>query len=130
VTESNGGDVVPPLHALFLASVGLYGIVSHGVTERTPEIGVRLALGATSSAIVGLFLRNGVVTAAIGIVLGGLGAYWLTSYLEDLLFGVKPADAVAFASGAGVLFGVALIACYLPAARAARISPTVALRGD
>lgn len=90
----------------------------------------RQRVTATSSAIVGLFLRNGVVTAAIGIVLGGLGAYWLTSYLEGLLFGVKPADAVAFASGAGVLFGVALIACYVPAARAARVSPTIALRGE
>jgi putative ABC transport system permease protein len=59
-----------------------------------------------------------------------VGAYWLTGFLDGLLFGVKPADAIAFASGAGVLFAVALIACYVPAARAARVSPTVALKGD
>lgn len=116
--------------ALLLAAVGLYGIVSHGVTERTPEIGVRLALGATSSAIVGLFLRNGIVTAGAGILLGGVGAYWLTAYLEELLFGVTPSDGVAFAAGAGILFAVAVIACYVPAARASRVSPTIALRGE
>lgn len=118
------------LVALLLAAVGLYGIVSHGVTERTPEIGVRLALGATSGAIVRLFLRNGVVTAGVGIMLGAVGAYWLTAYLEDLLFNIKPSDAVAFGAGAGTLFAVALVACYVPAARAARVSPTVALRGE
>jgi putative ABC transport system permease protein len=116
--------------ALLLAAIGLFGIVSHGVTERTPEIGVRLALGATSSAIVRLFVRNGLVTAAVGIVIGALGAYWLTRFLEELLFGVEPLDRIAFATGAGVLFLVALVACYVPASRAARVSPTVALRGD
>jgi ABC-type antimicrobial peptide transport system permease subunit len=116
--------------ALLLAAVGLYGIVSQGVTERTSEIGVRLALGATSATIVRLFVGSGFVTAGLGILLGAVGAYWLTGFLEGLLFGVKPADAIAFASGAGVLFAVALIACYVPAARAARVSPTVALKGD
>jgi putative ABC transport system permease protein len=116
--------------ALLLAAVGLYGIVSQGVTERTSEIGVRLALGATSATIVRLFVGSGFVTAGLGILLGAVGAYWLTGFLDGLLFGVKPADAIAFASGAGVLFAVALIACYVPAARAARVSPTVALKGD
>jgi putative ABC transport system permease protein len=116
--------------ALLLAAVGLYGIVSHGVTERTPEIGVRLALGATSASIVGLFLRHGVVTAGLGVGLGAAGAYWLTGFLEELLFGVEPVDRVAFAAGAATLLGVALIACYVPASRAAKVSPTTALRGD
>jgi putative ABC transport system permease protein len=116
--------------ALLLASVGLYGIVSHGVTERTPEIGVRLALGATPSAIVRLFLKGGLVTALAGIAIGGLGAYWLTGFLEELLFGVEPSDLLAFSGGAGMLFVVALVACYVPAVRAARVSPTVALRGE
>jgi predicted permease len=116
--------------ALLLAAVGLFSVVSHGVTERTPEIGVRLALGATSGTIVKLFLRNGIATAAIGIVAGAVGAYWLTGFLEELLFGVTPADGIAFAAGAATLFAVALVACYVPAARAARVSPTVALRGD
>ncbi|HEX6323138.1 MAG TPA: FtsX-like permease family protein, partial [Vicinamibacterales bacterium] len=116
--------------ALLLAAVGLFGVVSHGVTERTPEIGVRLALGAAPGAIVRLFLRGGVATAGSGIVLGAAGAFWLTRFLDQLLFGVTPVDGVAFAAAAAALFAVALIACYLPAARAARISPTVALRGD
>ena len=116
--------------ALLLAAVGLYGIVAHGVTERVPEIGVRLALGATSWSIVGLFLRHGVITAGIGLVLGATGAYWLTGFLEELLFGVEPVDTIAFAAGAATLFGVALIACYLPATRAAKVSPTAALRGE
>jgi putative ABC transport system permease protein len=116
--------------ALLLAAIGLFGIVSHGVTERTPEIGVRLALGATSAGIVRLFVRGGIVTAVVGIVIGGLGAYWLTRFLEELLFGVEPLDRIAFVAGAGMLFLVALIACYVPASRAARVSPTVALRGE
>lgn len=116
--------------ALLLASVGLYGVVSHGVTERTPEIGVRLALGATSGAIVRLFLKNGIITAAVGIVIGAGGAFWLTRFLEDLLFGVRPGDALAFGAGALTLFVVAVIACYVPAARAARVSPTEALRNS
>jgi predicted permease len=116
--------------ALLLAAVGLFGVVSHGVTERIPEIGVRLALGATPAAIVRLFLRGGIVTAGAGIALGAVGAFWLTRFLDDLLFGVKPDDTIAFASGAGALFAVALIACYVPAARAAKVSPTVALRGE
>ena len=116
--------------ALLLASVGLYGIVSHGVTERTPEIGVRLALGATPAGIVRLFVQSGLITAAAGIVIGGLGAYWLMEFLKELLFQVKPGDAFAFSAGAAVLFVVALIACYVPAMRASRVSPTVALRGE
>ena len=116
--------------ALLLASVGLYGVVSHGVTERTPEIGVRLALGATPPSIVRMFLRTGLMTAAVGVAIGGAGAWWLTQFLEDLLFGVPPRDAFAFAGGAIVLLAVALVSCYLPATRASRVSPSVALRGN
>ncbi len=116
--------------ALLLASIGLYGVVSHGVTERTQEIGVRMALGASAPSIVRLFLSSGVVTAGAGILLGWVGAYWLTRFLKDLLFGVEPADALAFGAGASTLFVVALVACYIPAARAARVSPTIALRGE
>lgn len=116
--------------ALLLASIGLYGVVSHGVTERTQEIGLRMALGAGAPAIVRLFLGSGIVTAGIGIVLGGVGAFWLMRFLKDLLFGVQPVDTLAFGAGAATLFAVALIACYIPAARASRVSPTIALRGE
>jgi putative ABC transport system permease protein len=116
--------------ALLLAAIGLFGVVSHGVTERTPEIGVRLALGASPAGIIRLFLKAGVATAATGIAIGAAGSFWLTRFLSQLLFGVTPVDGLAFAAAAGVLFGVAVVACYVPAVRAARISPTIALRGE
>ena len=116
--------------AIVLAAVGLYGVVAHSVTERTREIGVRMALGAERSQVLGLFVRHGVATAAAGTVVGLAGAYALSRWLETLLFGVEPTDPLTFVAVAIVLLVVAAAACYVPARRAARIDPLVALRAD
>ena len=116
--------------AILLAAVGLYGVVSHGVTERTREIGVRMALGAERATVLRLFVFHGVRMAVAGTVLGLVGAYLLTKWLETMLFQVTPTDAPTFAVVASVLLGVAALACYIPARRAARIDPLAALRVD
>ena len=114
--------------AILLAAVGLYGVVSHGVTERTREIGVRMALGAERASVLRLFVLGGVRLAAVGTVVGLIGAYLLTKWIEALLFEVTPTDPATFAIVASLLLGVAALACYIPARRAAQIDPLVALR--
>jgi putative ABC transport system permease protein len=114
--------------AILLAAVGLYGVVSHNVTERTREIGVRMALGANRRQVAGMFVRNGVVTAVAGTVLGLAGALVLARWLQTLLFRVEPTDPWTLASVAILLIAVAAVACYVPARRAARVDPIVALR--
>ena len=114
--------------ALVLACVGLYGLVSYLVTQRTREVGVRVALGASSGHIVRLFLGFGLTTTIAGLAIGIAGAAALTSYLDALLFGVGPRDTLAFAGAAATLLVVALAACYVPARRAARVDPTRAMR--
>lgn len=114
--------------ALVLACVGLYGLVSYLVTQRTREVGVRVALGASSGHIVRLFLGFGLTTTIAGLAIGIAGAAALTSYLDALLFGVGPRDTLAFAGAAATLLVVALVACYVPARRAARVDPTRAMR--
>ena len=116
--------------AILLAAVGLYGVVSHGVTERTREIGVRMALGAERGSVLRLFVLSGVKLAAVGTAVGLLGAYLLTKWIETLLFQVKPTDPATFAIVASLLLAVAALACYIPARRAARIDPLSALRVD
>ena len=116
--------------AILLAAVGLYGVVSHGVTERTREIGVRMALGAQRRNVLGLFVLNGIKMAAVGTIVGLVGAYLLTKWIETLLFQVTPTDPATFAIVASVLLLVAALACYIPARRAARIDPLRALRID
>jgi putative ABC transport system permease protein len=118
------------LLAIVLAAVGLYGVVAHNVTERTREIGVRMALGAERSQVLRLFLRHGLATAAIGTVCGLAGAYGLSRWLETLLFGVKATDPLTFGAVAIILLVVALTACYIPARRATRIDPLTALRSE
>jgi putative ABC transport system permease protein len=118
------------LVAIVLAAVGLYGVVAHNVTERTREIGVRMALGARRSQVLKLFVVQGVGTAAVGTVCGLAGAYLLSRWLETLLFGVKPTDPLTFAVVAIVLLIVAVMACYIPARRATRIDPLIALRSE
>jgi putative ABC transport system permease protein len=116
--------------ALVLASVGLYGVISQGVVERTREIGVRIALGASRPQVIGLFLRQGAVTTAIGVGIGILGAMALARLVRDLLFQVEPTDPLAFWSAIAALVIVSAAACYIPARRAARVRPTLALRGE
>jgi putative ABC transport system permease protein len=116
--------------AMLVAAVGLYGVVAHSVTERTREIGVRMALGAEGRQVLQLFVRQGLLTAAAGTAIGLVGAAGLTRVLESLLFGVKPTDPLTLGVVAALLLAVALVACYVPARRAARIDPLIALRAD
>jgi predicted permease len=114
--------------ALLLGVVGIYGVISYIATQRTREIGIRMALGAAKSDVSSLFLRHGLVLSAIGIVLGIGGAAGLTQLMSSPLFGVQPLDWVTYVSVAVGLGATALVASYLPAARAARVDPSVALR--
>src|SRR2546426_7903309 len=114
--------------ALTLASVGLYGVVAHGVTERTHEIGVRIALGAERRHVLGLVVRQGLSAAAVGAAIGLAGAAALSRTMEGLLFGVTATDPLTFAAVILMLLSVTVVACYVPARRATRVDPTTALR--
>jgi putative ABC transport system permease protein len=118
------------LSALLLAGVGVYGVIEGNVTERTREIGVRSALGATPTRLAALVVGQGLGLTAIGIVLGVLAATGATQAIASLLFGVEPFDVVTYAGVVALLLGVAFVACYAPAFRAARIDPAVTLRAD
>ncbi|MFC1639493.1 FtsX-like permease family protein [Gemmatimonadota bacterium] len=111
-------------------TVGVYGVISYVVNQRTREIGVRIALGAQKKTLVGMVLRQGLVLAVIGVFLGLGASYWATSLLSGLLFGVNPADPITYAVVAFALTGVALLASYLPARKAAGVDPTEALRAE
>jgi putative ABC transport system permease protein len=116
--------------ALLLAMVGIYGVIAWTVNQRTREIGVRMALGAQRSAVLALVLRSGFKLAGAGIVLGLIGAAALTHLLGSLLFAVEPTDPLTFAAVPLLFVGVALLACWLPARRAARVDPMEALRHE
>jgi putative ABC transport system permease protein len=114
--------------ALLLAAVGLYGVMAHATRQRTTEIGVRLALGATPASILNLFVMHGVWLVTLGAAFGLVGALVAVRFVRVLLFGVKPTDPVTWVGVSVVLLIVGLVACALPARRAMRIDPAAALR--
>jgi len=114
--------------ALILACIGIYGVISYSVTQKTREIGVRLALGAPQASVFGVVIRESFGLTALGVAGGWAGAAALTRYLTTLLYGVKPLDPIVFLGVAAILTAVALLACYMPARRAMRIDPMIALR--
>jgi ABC-type antimicrobial peptide transport system permease subunit len=118
------------LVALLITVIGMYGMLAYSVTERTREMGIRMALGAQRSNVLRLVITQGLRLAAIGVVIGLLGAWGLTRLMSTLLFGVTPTDWVTLVGVVGTLALVALIACYIPARRATRVDPLVALREE
>jgi putative ABC transport system permease protein len=116
--------------ALLLAAVGIYGILANAVRQRTHEMGIRLALGASPGAVFRLVIGQGMGLAVIGTVVGLGVAFALTRYLESLLYEVKPTDPLTFGGVAFLLIAVAILACYLPARRATQVDPLVALRSE
>jgi putative ABC transport system permease protein len=116
--------------ALTLASVGLYGVVAHGVTERTHEIGVRIALGAEQRHVLGLVMRQGLSMALVGTAIGVAGSVALSRWIQGLLYGVTATDPITIGTVVATLLAVALVACYVPAWRATRVDPTTALRAE
>jgi ABC-type antimicrobial peptide transport system permease subunit len=116
--------------ALLLASLGIYGVISYIVSERTHEIGIRLALGADGKSILRMVLRQGIRLAVAGAAAGLVGALIVSHSIAGLLYGVGPTDFLTFAGVGLLLLGVALLACYIPARRALRVHPLLALRHE
>jgi putative ABC transport system permease protein len=114
--------------ALLLAAVGIFGVMSHSVSQRTSEMGIRMALGARQSDLVRLVLREGLKLVVIGVVLGLTGAIVLTRFIASMLYGVSVTDPLTFATVSMVLFLVAALACYIPARRATKVDPMAVLR--
>jgi predicted lysophospholipase L1 biosynthesis ABC-type transport system permease subunit len=118
------------LVALFLGSVGIYGVLSYVASQRTAEMGVRLALGADGASVRKIILSQGMLLAVVGVAVGLAGAVALGGVMSSLLYGVRPADPLTLATASGVFLAVAAGASLIPASRAARTPPAVALRAD
>jgi putative ABC transport system permease protein len=116
------------LLALLLASIGIYGVLSYMVGQRSKEIGVRMALGAQKFDVLRMVLKDGARMTLTGIVLGVIGALALTRLMGTMLYGVRPTDPLTFVSVAALLGGIAMLACYVPARRAMKVDPMEALR--
>jgi ABC-type antimicrobial peptide transport system permease subunit len=116
--------------ALLLGLVGIYGVITYIVTQRTREIGVRMALGASSGRVRAMVLRQGVGLALAGVILGLIAAAALSSVIGAVLYGVKAIDPLTYAAVATLLLGAAAAASYLPARRAAAVAPSIALRSE
>ncbi|HUI41217.1 MAG TPA: FtsX-like permease family protein, partial [Terriglobia bacterium] len=114
--------------ALALATVGIYGVMAFSVTQRTHEIGIRMALGAERGDVLGLMVRQGLGMTLAGVVFGVGGAWVLTRFLAGFLYGVRPTDPATFVVVSAVLVAVSMLASYIPARRATRVDPMVALR--
>jgi putative ABC transport system permease protein len=116
--------------ALLLAGVGIYGVLAYSVSQRTRELGIRIALGATGGNVARLVLRQGLLLATGGVAIGAVVAFALTRWMESLIYGVSPTDPFTFSSVAALLVGIALIASYVPARRAVRVDPMQSLRAE
>ena len=116
--------------ALLLSAVGIYSMLAYAVTQRTREIGIRGALGATRRQIVAMILRQGLTKTRLGSMIGLAGAFYLSRFMRALLFGVEPSDPASFGAVSGVLLAVAVLASWLPARCAAKVDPMVALRAE
>jgi putative ABC transport system permease protein len=118
------------LIAVSLATVGIYGVLAYSVSQRRHEIGIRMAIGARRSDVLWLIVGQGMLLTFIGVAIGVTGAFVLTRFLSTLLYEVRPTDPATFVVVPLLLAGVALLACYIPARRAMRVDPMVALRHE
>jgi putative ABC transport system permease protein len=118
------------LLALTLTAIGLYGVIAYSVAQRTQEIGIRMALGAQTTDVLKMVVRQGMILTGIGLVAGVAGAFYLTKLISTMLYNVSPTDRMTFLYAAAILLGVALIASFVPARRASRVNPVIALRDE
>jgi putative ABC transport system permease protein len=114
--------------ALILSAIGIYGVIAYSVVRRVHEMGIRIALGAQRRDVLRLVIGQGMLLLAIGMIIGILGALVLTRALASFLYGVRPTDPLTFAAVVAILAGVAFLACYIPARRATRVDPMIAVR--
>ncbi len=116
--------------AVGLAAIGLYGVISYAVAQRTHELGIRTALGATRADVLTMIVRQGLVLVLLGVAIGIPAAVGLTRVIASQLFGITPTDPATFAAASVVFVGIALLACSIPAHRATKVDPLVALRAE